>query len=36
MIALADETVAQKLKDARKKMSEGVVERSKKVERSTR
>jgi 5-(carboxyamino)imidazole ribonucleotide mutase len=36
MIGLASEAVALRLKDARRKMSEGVVERSQKVERSTR
>lgn len=36
MIGLASDAVAVRLKDARRKMSEGVVERSKKVERSTR
>jgi phosphoribosylaminoimidazole carboxylase PurE protein len=36
MIGIATEAVGLRLKDARKKMSEGVVERSKKVERSTR
>lgn len=36
MIGVATEAVDLRLKDARKKMSEGVVERSKKVERSTR
>jgi 5-(carboxyamino)imidazole ribonucleotide mutase len=36
MIGVGAEAVALRLKDARKKMSEGVVERSKKVERSTR
>src|ERR1700674_3372452 len=36
IIGAATEAVALRLKDARKKMSEGVVERSKKVERSTR
>ena len=36
IIGLASDAVALRLKDARGKMSEGVVERSKKVERSTR
>ena len=36
MIGVATEAVDLRLKEARKKMSEGVVERSKKVERSTR
>ena len=36
MIGLADEAVGLRLRDARKKMSAGVVDRSKKVERSTR
>jgi phosphoribosylaminoimidazole carboxylase PurE protein len=36
MIALADEAVATRMKESRKKMAEGVAERSKKVERSTR
>jgi 5-(carboxyamino)imidazole ribonucleotide mutase len=36
MIGLADEAVALRLRDSRKKMSDGVVDRSKKVERSTR
>lgn len=36
MIALADPATAQRLKDSRVKMAEGVAERSKKVERSTR
>jgi phosphoribosylaminoimidazole carboxylase PurE protein len=36
IIGAATEAVGLRLKDARKKMSEGVVERSKKVERSTR
>src|SRR5205807_8665207 len=36
MIALADEAVAARMKENRKKMAEGVAERSKKVERSTR
>lgn len=36
MIALADETVALRLKESRAKMAQGVAERSKKVERSTR
>ena len=36
MIGVGAEAVAGRLKDARKKMSEGVVERSKKVEKSTR
>ncbi len=36
MIALADDAVAARMKEARKKMAEGVAERSKKVERSTR
>src|SRR5258707_15710591 len=36
IIALADEAVAARMKENRKKMAEGVAERSKKVERSTR
>ncbi len=36
MIGLADEAVGLRLIDARKRMSDGVVDRSKKVERSTR
>ncbi len=36
MIGVATEAVDLRLKEARQKMSEGVVERSKKVERSTR
>jgi 5-(carboxyamino)imidazole ribonucleotide mutase len=36
MIALADEPVALRLKESRTKMAQGVAERSKKVERSTR
>lgn len=36
MIALADESVALRLKESRTKMARGVAERSKKVERSTR
>src|SRR5258708_39547672 len=36
MIGVATEARDLRLKEARKKMSEGVVERSKKVERSTR
>ncbi len=36
MIALADESVALRLKESRTKMAQGVAERSKKVERSTR
>ena len=36
MIALADEGLAARMKETRKKMAEGVAERSKKVERSTR
>ena len=36
IIGIASDAVDLRMKDARKKMSEGVVERSKKVERSTR
>ena len=36
MIALGDEALAARMKENRKKMAEGVAERSKKVERSAR